>query len=787
MITRALLLFTSVVLALTPLTVLLEPTWSIAVSALASGFVLAAGAVARKLAPGGGLSAVIQLGVLALGVGVLSTALLWAQQPGQLVMEPSRFFAIIDTSAQQLSASVPPVVPTAELTIMLAIVIGLVTLLVDILVTDLKWRTAAAIALLAVALVPALHVGAQAHPAAYAGPIAGAVLVLALDALGTRPIPAATVTALTLAATIGLAPTIAPALTMGVKPTHPLTIDMLRNQNAGPGGVMINDTVSVRRTLNEREERTIAFYEATDGKPQYLRARVLTRFDGSAFAAPTTADIEKARSAAQSPTDTLLRNDHLGPKDERGNPAPLKVTVEKLTSDRVPVPSGLRQFGGSPDFDPQAAPASFGEVSVRGGTRVLDGQPYYADAESGTPKADQLRAVTAADMQAPNHGASVTGKVPLSLSTLAEKLKRESGAATPLDTALTYQAYFHTFDYSLSNVTPAGADPIESFLKDRSGYCEQFAASFALMMASQGYPSRVVVGFTGGTPHGAGYRITNRDAHAWPEVWFGEKYGWVRFEPTPSDAGQAVAAPPGLSSDIGDDNSKAPTPSAGTTAPSATPDASMSAAPNQSAASGSPSESDTAGTASASPAEGSEGAGHNETSRRNGAAAKATKAAVAAARFLAPVLGILVAVGALALTLVRLAQIPRQQRSLDTAHSAAASAVMWGAAHGAADQLGQLSDTARTSVSVMRDAALAAGIPIAPHAEPGEVMRLIAAARPCIGPQARALAQPLMAELYARSTQAHAQGRAAESHALQDYTEQIVDAIKNGCEGGPEG
>src|SRR5699024_10599906 len=91
--------------------------------------------------------------------------------------------------------------------------------------------------------------------------------------------------------------------------------------------------------------------------------------------------------------------------------------------------------------------------------------------------------------------------------------------------------------------SPPGEDPLESFLEDRVGYCEQFAASFALMMTSQGYPARVVIGFTPGQQDGEEWSVTSSNAHAWPEVWFGPQHGWVRFEPTPAAAANGVRPP----------------------------------------------------------------------------------------------------------------------------------------------------------------------------------------------------------------------------------------------------
>jgi hypothetical protein len=78
-----------------------------------------------------------------------------------------------------------------------------------------------------------------------------------------------------------------------------------------------------------------------------------------------------------------------------------------------------------------------------------------------------------------------------------------------------------------------GNSAIEAFLRDRIGYCEQFAGTYAAMLRTLGIPSRVAVGFTSGVPLGDGeFSVLGRNAHAWPEVWF-DGIGWIAFEPTP--------------------------------------------------------------------------------------------------------------------------------------------------------------------------------------------------------------------------------------------------------------
>ncbi|GHD47321.1 transglutaminase domain-containing protein [Mycetocola manganoxydans] len=82
-----------------------------------------------------------------------------------------------------------------------------------------------------------------------------------------------------------------------------------------------------------------------------------------------------------------------------------------------------------------------------------------------------------------------------------------------------------------------GADRIEElFTRNQMiGDEEQFAAAFALMARSLGYPARVVMGFApDDTKEGEPVTVTGDDVTAWVEVPF-EKVGWVSFTPTPDE------------------------------------------------------------------------------------------------------------------------------------------------------------------------------------------------------------------------------------------------------------
>lgn len=76
---------------------------------------------------------------------------------------------------------------------------------------------------------------------------------------------------------------------------------------------------------------------------------------------------------------------------------------------------------------------------------------------------------------------------------------------------------------------------VEDFLlKVKTGHCEYFAAGMVELMTSLGFPARIAAGFYGGELNPlTGYFIVRlQDAHAWVEVFDGEK--WITFDPTPS-------------------------------------------------------------------------------------------------------------------------------------------------------------------------------------------------------------------------------------------------------------
>jgi transglutaminase-like putative cysteine protease len=134
---------------------------------------------------------------------------------------------------------------------------------------------------------------------------------------------------------------------------------------------------------------------------------------------------------------------------------------------------------------------------------------------------------------------------PLSPEVQALTRRWVRNADTDLEELVALQTRLRGFRYDLNVPPPTTGDYLTEFLTDtRSGYCQQFATAFTLQARFLGHPTRVSVGFLPGDSEQAGeFVVHGTDAHAWPEVYFGDQIGWVRFEPTPRSDGAAVIVP----------------------------------------------------------------------------------------------------------------------------------------------------------------------------------------------------------------------------------------------------
>jgi transglutaminase-like putative cysteine protease len=108
--------------------------------------------------------------------------------------------------------------------------------------------------------------------------------------------------------------------------------------------------------------------------------------------------------------------------------------------------------------------------------------------------------------------------------------------AAPYDRVRDILAHFsrrNGFRYDLETGPETDAPAIVDFLEEKSGFCVQYATAMAWLVRSAGIPARVTFGFTRGGGGSQPRVLTNRNLHAWTEVYF-RGFGWVPFDPTPS-------------------------------------------------------------------------------------------------------------------------------------------------------------------------------------------------------------------------------------------------------------
>lgn len=96
--------------------------------------------------------------------------------------------------------------------------------------------------------------------------------------------------------------------------------------------------------------------------------------------------------------------------------------------------------------------------------------------------------------------------------------------------ALMHGLYEH-FGYD-SDATKVETTPIESFRK-RRGVCQDFAHIMIIALRAHGIPAAYVSGYLRTIPPPGEERLTGADAtHAWVNIWCGDAFGWVGFDPT---------------------------------------------------------------------------------------------------------------------------------------------------------------------------------------------------------------------------------------------------------------
>jgi transglutaminase-like putative cysteine protease len=272
---------------------------------------------------------------------------------------------------------------------------------------------------------------------------------------------------------------------------------------------------------------------------------------------------------------------------KQGSVSQLEPPISGIRGDRVE-----QVFRMSGAIDPYWLPAAYRPYSVslddaavlpesstlfvpRGS---LAGASYIVESEVLNPRPSIMQSVTQAELRAEDDATALDAPLPSRVLELVDEIMREAGAATPYDRADALERFFQSgrFTYDQTVDYSSSSRALEQFLLDerrgRRGFCEQFASAFAVLARSVGLPTRVAVGYQPGTQQSdLSFRVTARDAHAWPEVWFGEDIGWYAFEPTPGRADPTTGR--------GDPNAQPPTTPTTATTTTTAPGTATSAPP----------------------------------------------------------------------------------------------------------------------------------------------------------------------------------------------------------------
>jgi hypothetical protein len=396
---------------------------------------------------------------------------------------------------------------------------------------------AAALALLLGAGWPATLLGPSRGIAMGAAILAGVLVLLA--GLGSRRVPALALPAAVVVAVAAIAVGSATAARHGL--VHWQTWN-LAHVATGPTDVGFVWNAQYGGLRFSGHPTTVLQVQSAQA-PTYLRATVLDDFEGDAWAVgrPRASDsLEPAvarRPENQTPevvtvealADTHLAGGSIPMRFVAADGAPLEQVEPGFAQLDQNLPEGFRYTAWS--YTDRPTPAAL--------RRSPPDYPSELTTEGLLNIGDD---VAAPPFGAPNRFVAQPHDLDqyLPLARLAEKEAGDArtayGAVEKLEQWFVSSGTFH-----YSNQPPVVGRPLVGFVtRTHAGYCQYFAGAMALMLRYLGIPARVAVGFAGGTydPKQRVWNITDREAHAWVEVWF-KGYGWLPFDPTPAAQGAA--------------------------------------------------------------------------------------------------------------------------------------------------------------------------------------------------------------------------------------------------------
>ncbi len=188
-------------------------------------------------------------------------------------------------------------------------------------------------------------------------------------------------------------------------------------------------------------------------------------------------------------------------------------------------------------------------VELEVSRKPLSGSTVFIDPSDRIGRGDSYSGVTVLDTSTEENLRMSSGKYPPAIldrylqlpdsltprvTSLASNLV--VGKDTAYDKAVAIETYIRGFNYSLVvQDIPHDVDTVDHFLfNSQEGPSDHFASAMAVMLRTQGIPTRLVLGFAPGLidMEEQGFLVRDKDSHSWPEVYF-KGIGWIPFEPTP--------------------------------------------------------------------------------------------------------------------------------------------------------------------------------------------------------------------------------------------------------------
>jgi len=310
------------------------------------------------------------------------------------------------------------------------------------------------------------------------------------------------------------------AMSMGLRRVDRLFLSsvqsvMTKTSQSSTTGLSKNITLTPRSTIRESKR---ALFEVSQ-MPGLLRVQVMDQFDGLRWT--TSAKLDET-------VDSFVQRSTYPSGTRR-----LDFWFLEDLGGALPSPAGTRQVQG---------------VSPRiTGGWILRGEPEGLSMSLIASRAARLPTET----HPPDEPRSQSqfGKRPHESKLLAEYESVEAslsliaksltvGAVTNEAKADAIGAFFQTqFEYSLTTDLTGDAPPLVVFVRERRpAYCVYFASAMALMLRTQGVPTRVVSGFAPAESNPLTGRVTvrERDSHAWVEVWSDAQQRYLAYDPTPA-------------------------------------------------------------------------------------------------------------------------------------------------------------------------------------------------------------------------------------------------------------